>query len=303
MLISKLLEEYLRNKILAPDTVKSYKEKTTHLIREVGDIDVKELSVDNLIDYRNKVIKSTSASTYNTLHRHLSAIFHYGVETGVVASSPFRVVRKAPVHHELPKVIQREKLSLLFQLLDNPEHPWPPCMRPIWFWRAFIKTLYFTGMRRRQILNLEWRDIDVEQRTIHLRSETSKTRRSYDIPVPQSLLSELGTYRKIYCKRLGGTKPTWKVFNVGPFRTRAKRTDPQEAMGEWNLRDVFAELRNTHGIVASCHRFRHTTGTKLMRVTKNPKLVQLQLGHTSLNTTMKYVHPDIDEMRDLVSHL
>lgn len=40
-----------------------------------------------------------------------------------------------------------------------------------------------------------------------------------------------------------------------------------------------------------------------MRVTKNPKLVQLQLGHTSLNTTMKYVHPDIDEMRDLDSYL
>lgn len=164
MLISKLLEEYLRNKILAPDTVKSYREKTTHLIREVGDIDVNELSVDNLIDYRNKVMKSTSASTYNTLHRHLSAIFQYGMETGVVASSPFRVVRKAPVHHELPKVIQREKLSLLFQLLDHPEHPWPPCMRPIWFWRAFIKTLYFTGMRRRQILNLEWRD---RRRTTH----------------------------------------------------------------------------------------------------------------------------------------
>ncbi|MBB1631956.1 hypothetical protein A9975_13915 [Cupriavidus sp. UME77] len=86
-------------------------------------------------------------------------------------------------------------------------------------------------MRRRQILNLEWRDIDVEQRTIHLRSETSKTRQSYDIPVPQSLLSELGMYRKIYCKRLGETK--------------------------------------------------------LMRVTKNPKLVQLQPGHTSLNTTIK----------------
>ncbi|MGO4331164.1 tyrosine-type recombinase/integrase [Cupriavidus sp. 2TAF22] len=60
---------------------------------------------------------------------------------------------------------------------------------------------------------------------------------------------------------------------------------------------------NTHGIGASCHRVRHTTGAKLMRVTKNPKLVQLPLGHTSLNTTMKYVHPDIDEMRDLVSYL
>ncbi|WP_459571513.1 tyrosine-type recombinase/integrase [Cupriavidus sp. 8B] len=77
----------------------------------------------------------------------------------------------------------------------------------------------------------------------------------------------------------------------------------EDKFSTWRLRDVFAELRNTHGIVASCHRFRHTTGTKLMRVTKNPKLVQLQLGHTSLNTTMKYVHPDIDEMRDLVSYL
>ncbi|MHA7682464.1 DAK2 domain-containing protein [Cupriavidus sp. PET2-C1] len=31
----------------------------------------------------------------------------------------------------------------------------------------------------------------------------------------------------------------------------------------WNLRNVFAERKSTHGIVASCHRFRHTTGTKL----------------------------------------
>jgi integrase len=53
----------------------------------------------------------------------------------------------------------------------------------------------------------------------------------------------------------------------------------------------------------SFHSLRHTYATNLYRVTKNLRLVQLQLGHSSYNTTTVYAQvmdKDIDEAVELL---
>ncbi|WP_414629470.1 tyrosine-type recombinase/integrase [Cupriavidus sp. SK-3] len=74
-------------------------------------------------------------------------------------------------------------------------------------------------------------------------------------------------------------------------------------MGDWCIRDFFEVLRDEFGLTASCHCIRHTTGTNLLRATNNSKIVQNQLDHTDLKTTMLHVHPDVEDQRLLVEHL
>jgi integrase len=53
----------------------------------------------------------------------------------------------------------------------------------------------------------------------------------------------------------------------------------------------------------SAHRIRHTTATILANAVPNLKVVQQQLGHTSISTTYGYVHPDLNAMRDALGAL
>ena len=53
----------------------------------------------------------------------------------------------------------------------------------------------------------------------------------------------------------------------------------------------------------SAHKIRHTTATQLANRVKNLKVVQQQLGHSSILTTYCYVHPDMESMREAIAGL
>lgn len=50
------------------------------------------------------------------------------------------------------------------------------------------------------------------------------------------------------------------------------------------------------------HDLRHTFATRLLRHTGNLKLVSRLLGHTQVETTMRYAHVMLDDMIDGISH-
>ena len=64
------------------------------------------------------------------------------------------------------------------------------------------------------------------------------------------------------------------------------------------------KIRYRFGNSISPHRFRHSTATSLANESgSNLKALQQYLGHTSMQTTLEYVHPDLAQMRDLVERL
>ena len=160
-------------------------------------------------------------------------------------------------------------------------------------------TLYYTGMRRSQLLGLQWGDVDFANQTITLRAETSKNRRQFIVPLPVKIYQLLLAVR---AKMLGagdsyvdGGAP---VFNWGLFAPTA-RARKLEKLTEWQLQRFFTSLRGALGIEISAHRLRHSAGTELMALTRNPKLVQQMLCHTNIQSTMIYVQPEVAEMREL----
>jgi len=45
---------------------------------------------------------------------------------------------------------------------------------------------------------------------------------------------------------------------------------------------------------------RHSFGTYAMSMAKDPSLVREAMGHENLSTTMKYLHPDLSRLRDII---
>ena len=64
---------------------------------------------------------------------------------------------------------------------------------------------------------------------------------------------------------------------------------------------AFQRLSTSLQIRISPHRLRHTIATEA--APKDIRALQELLGHTSVLTTMQYIHPDIDRMRSLLKEI
>ena len=175
---------------------------------------------------------------------------------------------------------------------------------PRWFWRIVFRTLYYTGMRRRQLVTLCWRDVDLGAAEIRLRHEGSKTRREWTIPIPDPLLGDLMKLQERTLEQRGILDAERlrrnQVFNVTTFYARYKGTNMTEAQ----VTGFFKRLASISGIEVSAHRMRHTLATELTRgENRDLKAVQDLLGHTDIRTTLRYVHTDTAQMRRLFEGL
>ncbi len=71
------------------------------------------------------------------------------------------------------------------------------------FTLKIIRTFYYTGIRRSQLCGLNWGDMDLDQQTILLRKQHSKTGKVWVIPMHERLLGILRELRDDLTERLG----------------------------------------------------------------------------------------------------
>jgi len=126
-----------------------------------------------------------------------------------------------------------------------------------------------TGMRKEEILNLRWEDLDFRSRIIYILDTKNNERR--EIPMNDIVYETLLAVRKIsdspwvFCKKNG------------------------ERYG--NIRKAFEGARKRAGIVDfRFHDLRHTFASHLVMAGVDLRTVQELLGHKSFEMTLRYAH-------------
>lgn len=152
--------------------------------------------------------------------------------------------------------------------------------------RTLCMTLTYTGARISEALAISPDNIDLSAKTITLRTLKQRDKERYrDIPVPDDLLNALELVhgiRKLKKSRSGGkTAPLWKF---------------QRAMAGRHVSRVMTTAK-IEGVHACPKGLRHAFGILMAQTTRNPRLVQKLMGHTSLETTAHYLDLVGDEAR------
>ncbi|MBF0472430.1 MAG: site-specific integrase, partial [Nitrospirae bacterium] len=129
-----------------------------------------------------------------------------------------------------------------------------------------------TGMRRGEILNLEWKDLDFSRRLITVQKSKNGEKRS--IPMSNIILVMLKD-RKIIDIGL-------RVFSV---TETAMRMGFDRALNK-------ANIENFH-----FHDLRHTFATRLVQNSVDLYKVKELLGHKSIQMTVRYAHHCTDSLR------
>lgn len=134
---------------------------------------------------------------------------------------------------------------------------------------AFCEILILTGMRRSELLKLKPDQIDGD----YARLWTTKTNKPRSVPLTPRA-------KELIAK--------WVPFNL----------DQMHIYKEWNkARDAMGLSDDKHFVL---HMLRHTMATRLLDTTGNIVFVQKLLGHSKLETTMRYAHMSDDQLLSAV---
>ena len=286
------VERMIDERWLRQDTHRYYRQTAHRWVEDMQLHDLSEITTDLVVQWRKKVAdRGCSASTLNTYHRGMRAILNFAREKRLVETNPFEEVKLIHIGRRIKKTLPPSLLDDAIRILSN----WGD---DGYFWCLVVKVLYYTGIRRQQLPGIKWGDLNEVDGALSIRASTSKTDREWFVPLDDDLLQELLEFRVMTNNRLHReVKHDEQMFRVQLWNNRYAGNE----LSRSQVSGFFRRLSEKQGVAISSHRFRHTFATHLVR--HDLKSAQEILGHTNIRTTMDYVYPELDQMKELVKKL
>lgn len=252
--------------------------------------------------------ETSGLSSKTILHHHrlISTILAQAARDRIV---PFNVADKN--YMKAPKLERKEAVFLddkqvreVLELLDN---------EPI-KWKTAMYLLIFGGMRRGELMGLEWSDIDFENHVIHIRQTSQYVKgmgiitkspkndsSERTIKLSDMVFSLLEQYRNYWLKLRDDLTGYWKPFIEITLADGSKKTvrndrlfikDDTTPMNPDSLTEWVSKFVKKNNLPHfSPHSLRHTHATILIANGVNIPTVSRRLGHSSISTTTKvYAH-------------
>ena len=148
---------------------------------------------------------------------------------------------------------------------------------------AFLSTVYACGLRLTEALHLEVSDIDSARMMLHV--HRGKGARDRFVPLPKTALAILRAHWKTH-RNARLLFPAWGRDS----RSGATADTP---MAISSVQGAFRAAKRAAGIAkrgVSIHTLRHCYATHLLEAGVNLRVIQKNLGHSSLESTMVYLH-------------
>jgi integrase/recombinase XerD len=148
--------------------------------------------------------------------------------------------------------------------------------------KTFLTLVYTCGLRLREALSLQVTDIDSEHMRIHVHK--GKGAKDRFVPLPLSTLNCLRQYWLTH----RNPKLVFPQIKHGLLDKSKTTSLMSKSSAQDTLRRVLRELNIKKRV--SVHTLRHSYATHLLEAGVNIRRIQQYLGHSSLNTTMIYLH-------------
>ncbi len=292
-----LLEQYVKEKSLSDATITTY----TNVIRKfTSDTDITHLdqvTFERLLDWRLSVRNRASDITWNNYLRHMRALWNFASHKSLVQNDKlFSDLNWGKYNSSKKKTLSGTQIRTILAYLSSQDCSF----EPPWFWVVVIRFIYYTGLRRKQVVSLTWGDVNFKRQIIYLSAESEKTDIAREIPIGDELSDILKEYRQqIFESPKGTIHPDSQIFDIS--KLNGKFSPGQLTVTQ--LSGFFKRLSKKVGFKVSPHMLRHTMATE---IAKTGKIKQLQeiLGHQDVRTTLTfYVHPDLKELGSLINKL
>ena len=227
--------------------------------------------------------RGNQAGSINTKLLRIRAFFNYMVECEVITKNPAHRIKMQKEDIKIGVFTDEQIRQMLnfYRRIKQREKGYVA-------YRDYmiIVTILGTGIRRGEIINLKWSDIDFINQSI---SVFGKSRRKDTLPITDKLSKELAAY-KTFCKQHWGDLSDF-VF--------VKRDNTQ--LTENALMLIFKYLgqkMNFNDVRVSAHTFRHTFCHRLAMSGMSAFAIQKLMRHQNILVTMRYIAMWGNELRE-----
>jgi integrase/recombinase XerD len=213
----------------------------------------------------------------------VKTFFRFLQRRGFRLFDPSSALELPRLSKKLPRVILSEAEAR--RIVTAPRGRDPLTLRD----RAILETLYGTGLRVGELVHL--RPEDVEDRVLRVvRGKGSKSRY---VPLTQAAARAIERYLEARPVLLARHPASPWLFAGERRGLRLHRAQVEKIVRRWVQ---LAGVKKN----ASCHTFRHSIATHLLRAGADIRQIQALLGHSDLGTTERYTHVAITDLRRVV---
>jgi len=237
----------------------------------------------------NDANKALSANTIGHYHSFISSVLERAVKWNLIVSNPCRRIDPPRVEQKKLQYLNEDEAARMNELLQTEDEPY----------RTIFTLLLYTGMRRGELMGLEWKDIDFNTGVLSICRTSQSTsdggtftddvknpssRRS--MKLSEELLELLKQYRE------------WQAGEQEKIGDRWQNTDrlftswdgtPMSPDAPYAWLQRFLKRSNLPKITV--HGLRHTNATLLIGQGVNVRTVAGRLGHSMASTTLNiYSH-------------
>ena len=286
-------KEHLRDR-----TYYRYKQLTERTYAAIGHLPLCKIRPRHLIQFYQQLAEpgqnrrtggTLAPKTIKHYHTFISSVLERAYKWGIILENPAHRTDspKAP-KQELQFLDETEIVQLLEALEREPvEH------------QAMFQLLIYSGMRRGELLGLEWQDIDFSTGVISIvrtsqyctekgiYTDTTKTQESQrSFKVPRNVIAVLERHRWTQRQQRRKLGDQWqdsdRLFTKWDGSPMSLNTPYQ----------IFQKILSRNGMrTVSLHSLRYSNATLLINQGINIKAVSSRLGHSQTSTTMNtYAH-------------
>ncbi len=288
-----------------------------HINPVLGAYPISELTTQIIQHFLNEQSKEGYSERQLTgLRTTLHQILRLACQNNLIRENP---VTQSKIIRPKAKVMAHQRKQKAFTIAEREQLL--TALQDEYIMRPILLTLLFTGMRIGELLALQWKHIDFDSNEITIEQalvlnpdvdskgnvgkykttvSDPKTVASFrTIPVPQVVRETLLEWQRNMVS-LFRIKYSPDTFVFCSTKTGLCRTyDGFRASYKH-----FLEHHDLTGDIWHLHTYRHTCATMLLGSGMNPKLVQHQLGHSSITTTMNiYSHVGRELIRETGNEL
>ena len=270
-------------------TVESYK---TDILQFFHFIKL-EFELEDALHVKNNQVRAFVVQLVNdkrkptSIKRKISALksfYKYHQKIGKLKTNPADKINSPKIPERLPKFVEQQKINKLF---EEPEKYFKNTFEGMQE-KLLIDVLYSTGMRRQELINLKWSDINFSSNQVKVTGKGNKQRL---IPIGNELVNSLRIFQNTQINQLKNIPKAAYVFLT---------KDGNQLYPNYVYRIV--KLHIGHCSTAekkSPHVLRHSFATHMSNNGAKLNDIKELLGHASLASTQVYTHNTIEQLKEI----
>jgi len=175
-------------KTLSPNTVSNYRRSEQLYLKAWRKKEMKEITRQMVLKKHQEIGKKHGETTANNVMRHFRSVYNFTSATqDDYPPNPVQILTQARAW------FKERRRQTVVTAVDLPTW-WKAVMAEPDYSRDFLLTALFTGMRRSEVMQLRWENVDLSAKTLHL--PTTKNGDPLTLPLSEFLADLLAQRRK-----------------------------------------------------------------------------------------------------------